>query len=79
MIQNKLPKGSLLLAGLAAFAFYKYSKLSPDEKSNLVGTIKEKGKKLYDKYLPDEFKKYFETKDTGGYKRDFENGSEFVG
>lgn len=64
-MQNKLPKGTLLLAGLAAYAFYKYSKLNPDEKSKLVGTIKEKGKKLYDQYFPDELKKPFENKNTG--------------
>ena len=74
-----MPKGSLLLAGLAAFAYYKYSKLSPDEKKNLFGSIKEKGKKLYDEYLPDELKKIFENKDTVRYKSDLENGSEFVG
>ena len=79
MIQNKIPKGSLLLAGLAAFAYYKYSKLSPDEKRNLFGSIKEKGKKLYDQYLPDELKNFFESKDTVSYNSDFENGSEFVG
>ncbi len=32
MKQNKLPKGTLLLDSLSAFAFYKYSKLSRDEK-----------------------------------------------
>ncbi len=79
MIQNKLPAGSLLLAGLAAFAYYKYSKLSPEDKSNLVATIKEKGKKLYDQYLPDRLKNFFDSKDHVSYKNDFENGSEFVG
>jgi hypothetical protein len=34
--------GSLILAGLAAWGLYKYSKMNPDEKRNLV----EKGKKL---------------------------------
>ncbi len=79
MTQNKLPAGSLLLAGLAAFAYYKYSKLSPDDKSNLVATIKEKGKKLYDQYLPNELKNFFESKHTDSYKSDFESGTEFVG
>lgn len=74
-----MPKGSLLLAGLAAFAYYKYSKLSSDQRSNLAGTIKEKGKKLFDQYAPDELKKYFETKDTGSYGRDFKSGSQFPG
>ena len=70
MIQNRLPKGGLLLAGLAAFAYYKYSKLSPEDKRNLAGTIKEKGKKLYDQYVPDELKKVFGSKDTGSYGTD---------
>ncbi len=42
----------LILAGLAAFAYYKYSKMSVDEKRNLVSSIKEKGKKLYNEYVP---------------------------
>lgn len=79
MIQNKLPAGSLLLAGLAAFAYYKYSKLSPDDKSNLIATIKEKGKKLYDQYLPNELKNFFESKHTDSYESDVESGTEFVG
>jgi hypothetical protein len=33
--------GSLLLAGLAAWGLYKYSKMDPEQKKNLV----EKGKK----------------------------------
>ncbi len=78
-MQNKLPAGSLLLAGLAAFAYYKYSKLSPEDKSNLVATIKEKGKKLYDQYLPNELKNFFESKHTDRYESDFESGTEFVG
>ncbi len=79
MIQNKLPAGSLLLAGLAAFAYYKYSKFSPEDKSNLVATIKEKGKKLYDQYLPNELKNFVESKHTDRYESDFESGTEFVG
>ncbi len=73
MTQNKLPKGSLLLAGLAAFAYYKYSKLSPAEKNNITGTIKEKGKKLYDQYVPAEVKKIFENNDRSNYNNDFES------
>lgn len=57
MRKKSLPKGSLLLAGLAAFAYYKYSKLSPEKKQNLTKTLKEKGQKLYDEYVPEELKK----------------------
>ena len=49
-MNTKLP--GLVLAGLAAYAYYKYSKMSADEKRNLVGGLKEKGKKLYDQYVP---------------------------
>ena len=56
MSQNKKSAAPLILAGLAAFAYYKYSKLSPEEKKDLKGAIKEKGKKIYDKYMPDSVK-----------------------
>lgn len=57
MLQNKkVPSGALLLAGVAAFAYYKYSKMSAEEKQNLVGGLKEKGQKLYDQYAPQELK-----------------------
>ncbi len=46
----------LILAGLAAFAYYKYSKMSADEKRNLVSSIKDQGKKLYDQYVPGNIK-----------------------
>lgn len=38
--------GMLALAGLAAWAYYKYNKMSADEKQQLTGKIKEHGKKL---------------------------------
>ena len=66
-MQNRLPKGSLLLAGLAAFVYYKYSKMSPDEKNKLVDNLKAKGKKFYDEYAPPELKKVFE-KNHQGYE-----------
>ena len=47
MTRNRGGIGTLLLAGLAAFGLYKYSKMSEDEKRNL----KEKGKKLVDENL----------------------------
>ncbi|CAN5585234.1 hypothetical protein BH10BAC3_BH10BAC3_20470 [soil metagenome] len=49
-------KKGLLLAGLAAYAYYKYNKMTPAEKEKLVGGIKEKGQKLYDDYVPAEIK-----------------------
>jgi len=59
MLQNKRSATPLLLAGLAAFAYYKYSKMSPAQKQDLTGTIKEKGKKIYDKYVPQSVKDMF--------------------
>ena len=56
MNTNKKSSTPLLLAGLAAFAYYKYKKMSPDEKDNLVSTVKQKGKDLYEKYIPQSLK-----------------------
>ena len=57
MRQNqKVSGGGLLLAGLAAFAYYKYSKMDQDQKDKLFGDLKEKGKKLYNDYVPQEVK-----------------------
>jgi hypothetical protein len=61
----KAPKGSLVLAGLAAFAYYKYSKMSKQEKDSLVGDLKTKGQKLYDEYAPEEVKSLFNKKQQG--------------
>lgn len=57
MFQNK-KSGGLLLAGLAAFAYYKYSKMSDEQKKNIVGDLKAKGQKLYDEYAPAELKDF---------------------
>lgn len=45
---NKKSNTPLLLAGLAAFAYYKFKKMSPEKKDEL----KEKGMDLVDKYVP---------------------------
>jgi hypothetical protein len=52
-------KGGLILAAIAAFAYYKYSKLSEAEKRNMVNNLKEKGKKFYDQYVPGGVKEMF--------------------
>jgi len=50
-------KWGFILAGMAgAVAYYFYSQLSEEEKSDMVNNIKEKGKKVYDKYVPDNMK-----------------------
>ncbi len=52
MFGNKKSSGGLLLAGLAAFALYKYSKMSADQKSNLTKNIKEGGKRILGQVMP---------------------------
>ena len=44
--------GALIVGGLAAFAYYKYNKLSPKEKKDIVDNLKREGKKLYEEYIP---------------------------
>ena len=53
---NRFPKGGLLLAGLAAYAYYKYNKMSDDQKRDLVSNLKQKGQKLYNDYVPENVK-----------------------
>ena len=54
---------TLLLAGagLAVYAAFKYSKMSAVEKTDLMNSLKEKGKKLADKYVPEDIKNKFNT------------------
>jgi hypothetical protein len=59
MARNKGGMGSLLLAGAAAFAYYKYSKMTADQKRELVGGLKEKGKKFYEENVPENVKSIF--------------------
>ena len=42
----------MLLAGAAAFAYYKFNRMSPEEKSRLVNDIKDKGRKLKERFMP---------------------------
>ena len=46
---------TLLLVGLAAYAIYKYMKMSEDEKHNLV----DKGKKFIDENIPQSLRNIF--------------------
>lgn len=54
-----MKKGGLLLAGIAAYALYRYNKMSQDEKDKLASNIKAKGQKLYDDYVPEDVKRMF--------------------
>ena len=49
--KKKMGLGGLILAGAAAFAYYKYSKMSEQEKSNLLGSLKDKGQRFYEDNL----------------------------
>lgn len=44
--------GAFLLAGLAAFALYRISKMSAEDKTKLADNIKDKGRKLIDQLNP---------------------------
>jgi len=53
-------KGALILGGIAgAMGYYLYSQLSEEEKKEVVGNLKQKGKKVYDDYVPDNLKNKF--------------------
>ena len=80
MLNNaRLPKGGgLLLAGIAAFAYYKYSKMSDEQKKNLVGDLKTKGQKLYDEYVPEDIKKMFANKGNTGSNNHFDEGAHYT-
>lgn len=55
-LTSKIGTGGLVLAGLAAYAWYKYSRMSEQEKASMVDNLKEKGQKLYDEYVPENVK-----------------------
>ena len=50
MLQGKLMKAAI--AGLGAWAYYKYSRMSEDQKRDLVNGLKEKGKKIFGQFMP---------------------------
>ena len=52
---NTKSNAPLLLAGLAAYAYYKFNKMSPEKKNEL----KQKGMDLVDKYVPQNLKDIF--------------------
>ena len=55
-------KGGVILAAIAAFAYYKYLKLTEDQKRDLVNNLKQKGQKIYDQYIPENLKNKFPEK-----------------
>ncbi len=78
MIRNKIPSGGLILAGLAAYAYYKYSKMSEEEKRKLADNLKEQGKKFYDQYVPENIKNMFTKTNNMGANSRFGEGSDFT-
>jgi len=42
----------IVLAGLAAAAYYAYSKMTPEQKEQMFGSIKKTGKDLFGKLFP---------------------------
>ena len=52
MLPFKSPIG-LALAGLAAFAAYKYSKMTADQKRDLANNLKEKGRQIFGQFMPE--------------------------
>jgi len=78
----RIPKAGLILAGLAAFAYYKYNQMSEEEKRNFADNLKQKGQKLYDDYVPDNVKHMFDNlgKKTSDFTQShFGEGSEYTG
>lgn len=61
---TRRPTLPLLLAGLAAYGYYRYSKMSSEEKEKLVGGIKDKGRRFYDENVPQNIKDLFGQKQT---------------
>ena len=51
--------GTFILAGLAAFALYRISKLSAEDKTRLADNIKDKGRQLMDHLNPRNLKQKF--------------------
>lgn len=49
-------KNGLLLAGIAAFAYYKYKKMSPESKKKMIDTLKDK----VNEHIPVNIRKLFD-------------------
>ena len=67
--------GTLIAAGLAAYAYYKYSKMSDEQKQNIVSDLKEKAENLYEQYMPAEVKDFFAKKGPENAESRFGEGS----
>lgn len=52
MLRNRNTVKPLVLAGLAAAAYYAYTKMTPEQKENIFGSIKKQGQDLLGKLWP---------------------------
>jgi hypothetical protein len=52
MLRNNRSVKPLVLAGLAAAAYYAYTRMSPEQKENVFGSLRKQGKDLLGKLMP---------------------------
>ena len=45
--------GKLIVAGLAGYAAYKFSKMSPQQKKDMADNLKNQGKKIFGRFMPE--------------------------
>lgn len=77
MRNNKSSFTSLLLAGAAAYAYYRYSKMTPEERKSLVGNLKQKGRDLFNQYMPSEGRQSYASQGTAAANDRFGEGSDY--
>ena len=58
MTQKEKVSDILVIAGLAAFAYYKYSKLTREEKNSIVTDLKETGRNIIKELVPEQIKSF---------------------
>lgn len=56
MTQKEKLSDVLVIAGLAALAYYKYSRLTRAEKDNIMSELKETGKNMVKELIPSEIR-----------------------
>jgi hypothetical protein len=76
-MRNKSSLTTLLLAGAAAYAYYKYSKMTPEQRKSFVGNLKQKGKDLMDEYMPGSMRSGFNNATAAANDR-FGDGNDYT-
>ena len=74
---KKFPTGTLLLAGLAAYAYFRYSRMSEEQKDDLIVKLKERGENFYERYVPRRIKNAFAEKENMFYDDNFGEHSDY--